>query len=423
MKYRKLLLATVVFCSCNFALASGFSLYEPSGISTAMGGALLGKAMDASANFVNPATLTDLTNIIVTVGFVTEHPRGRLTGTCNGTPFPGREIKMDPGFFTLPHLQLAAPLPYDFAFGIGLEPEFGLGTEFGKSSPLAWNARETTVQSFTFNPNLAYKITDKWSIGIGVRWMYFDFEQYKNNMQIANIGTLNYHLKGDNHCHSVGWQIGTKYDITENFAVGIVYKSPIDVTVRGNTDADSTSPTLNGMGVPQSRTGPADADLTLPQSVTAGFNWDITDDWHLGMSLSWTQWSEFDKLVFNVPPQPMPIGLDWRDTWRTSCGVAWDFAEDWTWMVSYVYDMDCTSGHQESAMLPPASRHITSTGITWRCWGGLEFTLCYSCIFMNGHNMHCKDMRGNIGYPPDIYDLKVSRGFCHSGGFSITYRF
>ena len=37
---------------------------------------------------------------------------------------------------------------------------------------------ETTMEQFTLNPNLAYKVTDKWSVGAGMRFLYFDFEQY-----------------------------------------------------------------------------------------------------------------------------------------------------------------------------------------------------------------------------------------------------
>ena len=60
------------------AFASGFGLYEASSRTYAMGGAVIGKAVDASANFHNPATLTDLTNVTVTAGVMTEHPRARI---------------------------------------------------------------------------------------------------------------------------------------------------------------------------------------------------------------------------------------------------------------------------------------------------------------------------------------------------------
>ena len=77
---KKCMLVLAVAALAGSAFASGFGLYEHSAVSHAMGNTLVGKAMDASANFNNPATLTDLTNLQFTVGFITEHPRGRVEG-------------------------------------------------------------------------------------------------------------------------------------------------------------------------------------------------------------------------------------------------------------------------------------------------------------------------------------------------------
>lgn len=420
--------------------ASGFALYQPSVISHAMGGAVVGKAMDASANYNNPATLTDLTNIWVTAGFVTEHPRGSIRGNRNGVPW-GDE-KMDSGLFWLPHVQLAVPLPADFIFGLGIGADYGLGTQYADNWIMNWSTTETTVQGLVINPNLAYKITDDWSVGVGLRWLFFDFEQYSRPYcadSVDGLGTVNFgqfsnRLKGDNEWKSLGWQIGTKYDVTENFSVGAVYKSAIDVSVKGKSNNSAVGYDINpyssmiagmyGMSVQQfvqsqaaANSGPASADLTLPQSVSVGCNWDVFDTWHLGAAVSWTQWSEFDSLHFNLPGKDRDVRLDWRDTWRGSVGSCWDFAEDWKWIVSYVYDMDCTEPTQESAMLPPADRHILATGFVWNAWANMDLALSYSCIFMDGRGMNSVDALGNQ------YHLETVRGFCHAGGFSITYRF
>jgi|GEM_PF-3541211 len=436
MHFLRPLFAVLALGSAFSAFGSGFSLYEPSAISHAMGGALVGKAMDASANFNNPATLTDLTNLQVTVGFVTEHPRGDVKVN-------GRSYDMDPGPFMLPSFMMAAPLPFDFTFGLGISPEYGLGTEYSSSWAMNWSTVETTVEGIVINPNLAYKITDKWSVAVGLRWLFFSFEQDSYPWAAKdghNFGQLHNHLKGDNSWKDIGWQIGTKYDILDNLSVGLVYKSAIDVTVEGDTHTTVRSydytmapalAAINGIpvaaaqqaireqvsGTAASLSGDAEADLTLPQAVIGGINWDVTDKWHLGSAVSWTQWSEIDTLVFNLNGTKSPKGLYWHDTWRASFGTAYDIFEDWTVMLSYVFDMDCTDSSQTSAMLPPADRHILGGGISWRCWRGLELTLSYSCIFMDGGSMETTDSLGNR------YKLETQEGFCHAGGFSVTYRF
>ena len=432
-KALSLVLASFVWTS---SFGSGFALYEPSAAAHALGGATLGKAIDPSANFINPATLSDFTNIVVTLGFVTEHPRCKVH--VNG----GGEEKLDPGLFWLPHFMMAVPLPYGFTFGLGGDAEYGLGTKYSDNWTMNWSTTETTVQGYVLTPNLSYAITEDWSVGVGLRWLYFDFEQFSNpiapldlsdmGMGVQQLGSMRNHLHGDNGFESLGWQVGTRYRITDSLSVGAVYKSAIDVTVKGDCTTkvggynDALLSKIGGLadlakaGMLQSAkdaTGDADADLTLPQSVTGGFNWDITDTVHFGAAVSWTEWSELETLNFHLPNGDRPINLKWHDTWRFAFAPSWDFAEDWTFMISYIYDMDCTDEHQTSAMLPPADRHILGGGLTWRVWGGLECTLSYACIFMDGGMMSTSDALGRE------YRLKSSDGFCHAGGFSVTYRF
>ena len=417
------------FCAFMVSAAawgSGFALYEPSAPAHALGGALLGKAIDPSANFINPATLSDLTNLTVTLGFVTEHPR------CKVHVNDRAEEKLDPGPFILPHFMMAVPLPWGFTFGLGGDAEYGLGTKYGSNWSMAWSTTETTVQGYVLTPNVSYDITRDWSVGAGLRWLYFDFEQYSNPIVPASsppfppgtapLGTTRNHLRGDNDFRSLGWQIGSRYKIFDNFSVGAVYKAAIDVHVKGKCQTsvkEVTNPLyraafVNGVAAAN---GPAEARLTLPQSLTGGFNWDITKTVHLGGAVSWTEWSEFESLTFILPHENRTTDLKWHDTWRFAIAPSWDFAEDWTFMISYIYDMDSTDRHQESAMLPPADRHILGGGLTWRVWRGLECTLSYACIFMDGGTMETQDRLHTA------YRLRSSDGFCHAGGFSITYRF
>jgi len=408
-------------------LASGFGLYEASAPTYALGGAVVGRAYDASANFFNPATLTDLTNVTVTAGFMTEHPRARMK--VNG----GFSEKMDSGCFTLPHFHVAAPLPWNLAAGLGMMPEYGLGTAYGDDWSLNCNSIETTVQSFTVNPNLAWKWDDL-SVGAGLRWLFFDFEQYsypstgiRNPLSpTGDYARFRNRLKGDNNMSDMGWQVGTKYDVTEDFAVGLVYKSWTKVHVDGKTN-NNLVPTGYGPLDQQLATaaaatsGDASTRLELPQSITGGFNWDITDAWHLGGTVAWTQWSCLDTLRFDLPKgdgtrYEKPIHLRWKDTWRMGLAPSWDFAEDWTAMTSYVFETDC-SKDQDSTMLPASDRHMLAWGLAWRCWGGMELGLTYGIILMDGKTSHA------IGPDGERDAYKAHRGISHAAGFTVTYRF
>ena len=387
----------VAVLSAWSAFPSGFGLYEMSAASHALGGAVVGKAVDASANYFNPATLSDLTNVTVSAGFVTEHPSARMkVDGASGSS------EMNPGLFWLPHFQLAVPLPAGFTFGFGGYVECGLGSAYDRNWPLVNSSQETTVESFTLNPNLSYAITDRWSVGAGIRFFYFDFEQYSEPMP----GAVYHRLKGDNRLGDWGWQVGTRYRLLDNFAVGAVYKSMINVNVDGKSQTDGAV----------DRWVDASTDIDMPESITGGFNWDVTDDWHFGSAFTWTKWSSFDTLNFNLGGVNTPIRLNWVDTYRISVAPSWDFADDWTAMASYAYETDCT-GDQDSTMLPCADRHMITTGLRWNCWAGLELALSYGIIIMDARPSQATDAAGNLR------SYCAYRGLSHAVGFTLTYRF
>ena len=395
------------------AWASGFGLYEASAKTYALGGAAIGRAVDASANFYNPATLTDFTNTVVTTGVMTEHPRARMKVR------DGKAEAMDPGCFCLPAFHLVQPLPWDFAFGLGVMPEYGLGSAYGHHWSLANNTTDTTVMSATVNPNLAYQITDDWSIGAGLRFLYFDFDQHSRPVVGADprsgyVYRFRNHLQGDNDMEDFGWQIGTKYDLTEHLSVGLVYKSETKVDVEGTTRNRAYDVPMADAA--HASSGFAKTELDLPQSITGGFNWDIVDTVHLGGSVAWTQWSSVDVLDFNLNGNHKPIKLRWKDTWRVGIGPSWDFADHWTLMSSYVYETDCSSA-QDSTMLPAADRHMISLGLAWNVRTNLEICVVYGMILMGGRSTQATGPDGTL------WEYTAHRALSHAAGVSLTYHF
>ena len=468
---KKLNLAVAGVALTGFsAFGAGFALYEGSASGTALGGAVMGKAVDASALFYNPATMSDFTNVVVTAGFVTEHPTADTA--ING--HHGR--KMDPGAFVLPHAYAVVPLPYDFSFGLGFAPEFGLGTHYNQDWEMAWNTRSTFVEGLTFNPNISYRITDKWSVAAGIRLLYFKFDQYSSPQAVNDgnyYGSMRNHLKGDNGFTDWGWELSTRYRFTDKISAGILYKSYIDTKVKGynhtrvksrnysaaeaqaQAQADAAvRERLTAMGLAgtpywdayyaqamqqvsaqanaqahqmvdsslssaaDANTGSASAEIRLPQSLTIGGNWDVTDTVHLGSALTWTEWSSMPEINFHLPSGVKTTKLNWHDVYRIGFGGAWDFHENFTLLGSYVYDMDPCSHRRNdgSTMLPPGDRHIGTIGLQWH-YGNLDVTVCYGLVFMMSHDAWFRDSLGND------WKFDTHNGLSQSAGVSVSYRF
>ena len=420
--------------SATTTFGAGFALYQGSAKGIAWGGAVMGRAVDGAANFYNPATISDFTNTVVSVGTGMEFPR--MTAKIDGRS----ASKMNPGAFLLPHAYIVQPLPWDFTFGLGFAPEFGLGTHYNDNWGLNWNTTETTVEGLVINPNLAYRITDDWSVSAGFRILYFSFEQY--SMPIASagqyrLGQMGTHLDGNNGLADWGWQVSTRYKILDNLSAGVMYRSHIDTKVRGHYSTSVKSyntQTINAVAPYLGATpdqvmgmvaagamranGNAGADIRLPQSISGGLNWDVTDTVHLGGAVTWTRWSSMDKIAFKLEGGDKTTMLDWDDVFRFSVGGAWDFAEDWSLIGSYCYDMDpCrTKDDTGSTMLPPGDRHILNGGLAWT-WGDFEIAACYGVVLMDGESQNFHDATGRK------YRFSTKHGISHQLGLTLTYTF
>ena len=420
--------------SAATAFGAGFALYQGSAKGIAWGGAVMGRAVDGAANFYNPATISDFTNTVVTIGTGLETPRAsaRIDGHGAG--------RMDPGTFLLPHAYIVQPLPWGFTFGLGFAPEYGLGTQYSDSWGLNWNTTETTVEGLVINPNLSYSITEDWSVAAGFRILYFSFDQYSKPIAAAGnyrLGRMATHLEGDNGFADWGWQVSTRYRILDNLSFGAMYRSHIDTKVRGHYSTHVTSyntSTINAIAPYLGATpdqimssvaagaakanGDAGADIRLPQSITAGLNWDVTDTVHLGGAVTWTRWSSMDTLVFNLEGGDKTTKLDWDDVFRFSIGGAWDFAEDWSLIGSYCYDMDPCSTKDDtgSTMLPAGDRHIINGGLAWS-WGDFEIAACYGLVLMCRENQTYHDSTGRA------YRFSTKDGLSHQVGLTLTYKF
>ena len=274
--------------SAGAAYGAGFGLYEASARGNAMGGGLVGSTGDASANYYNPANLTECTNISVTVGISLINP------FCDVTVDGKRQEKMNAGWFPPPHAYLAAPVSENLVFGFGSYCEYGLGTKYDSNWSLKGDTTETTIEQFTFNPNIAYKLTEDWSVSFGARMSYLTFENYKTPLDVPGYGYIRTHLEGDDF--NCGYQLSTQYKVTDALKLGLVYRSRINHHVEGDISAEKS-----GAGVYAApKNGDADAKLTLPASVALGANYDFTEKFRGGASLTWTEWSTINHIDFDL---------------------------------------------------------------------------------------------------------------------------
>lgn len=426
MKKSTAALTAISFATlANTAFSAGFGLYEASARGNALGGALVGSTGDATANYFNPANLTDLTNVSVVAGTTFINPFCDVY--VDGHP----QTKMNPGWFVAPSFYASVPLPWDFALGWGNYSEFGLGTKYGRHWDLAGDTLETTMKQYTFNPNLAWKPLDRWSVAAGIRMSYIQFENFKEPHygedfyydaygmtlpQYSNAYRLKSHLKGDDW--DFGYNLATSFKIATNLSVGVVYRSRIRHNIKGDFNLRGHANTPLGR-VPQHEDLHAGAKLTLPQSVTFGGNWDATDRLRFGTAVTWTEWSSVETIRFRIPKYGYSEHLKWKNAWRFGFGGEYDLLDWLTVRGGYVYDRDpCNNG---TTMLPAGDRHIIGSGLGFKITDNLRFDLGYNLIMMNDSDREVTltKMSGET----ETHKFSARNSFSHLVSATIAYSF
>ena len=433
MKKETLLVASSLALGSSFG--AGFGLYEASARGNALGGTLVGSTKDASAVYYNPANMTEMTNVSVMVG-------STFVWLYSDVTVDGRsERNMNPGLFCIPHFFVTTPVWGDLFFGLGLYCEDGLGTKYGTDWSLAGDTTETTMEQFTLNPNLAYKITDWWSVAAGLKMSYITF----NNKKRPHHGTPGYNLESelDGDDISMGYNFGTSFRLLENedlgrLKLGVVYRSQIKHNIKGDFDINGT---IGGypyhpvpLAYPADTHSDASARLTLPQSLTAGLNWDSPNEkWHAGFATTWTQWSSVDTISFKIParslnattgrlePSSFDLPLEWDDVWRFSVGLEYDVTDDFSLRCGYVYDMDPSSEDRGTTMLPGGDRNILGLGAGYYIWRSLRLDVGYNLVMMDEGERWITVNKGAADERRHFFG--TSNSYSHMLAVSLSYAF
>ncbi len=394
--------------------AAGFSLYEAGARGTAMGGAVVGETGDASANFYNPANLTDLSGTHFLAGATLVHPVLDIT-------VGGEKSNLDSDWFCPPHVYGSQQVAENWFLGMGIYSEYGLGTKYDNDWPLKSSSTETTVETLTLNPNVAYKVTDRLSVAAGVRAMYLSFDNMKTaydhtqlNPPYPLYGDMRTHIEGDSWGY--GYVLALAYKVSDTLDAGFVYRSRVLHTVKGDIHvASSSTPVPNLLP-----SGSADArgELELPPSWTAGVNYHPVEKLNIGLSAIYTEWSTYDNLTMtfgngtdNGTLPDSSEDKNWHNVWRFGIGAEYLLSERWSVQCGYVYDMDPIDKDHTDTMLPPGDRHIVSAGLgyaiqSWTINGS------YGLIIM-------EPVDRMVGATAVDFD----DGFCHLISLSVGKRF
>lgn len=376
------------------AAAAAFQLLEQN--ASGLGNAYAGSAAvadNASTVFFNPAGMTQLPGRQLSVGVAGIGTRFAFRDA--GSTAGGGNGGNAGGWAAVPNAYFSSQLTPKLFVGFGVSAPFGLSTEYEDAG---WAGRfqslKSEIRTVNYNPSLAYRLSDKVSLGLGLNYQTLDAE-------MGNLTPLGrYRVKGDDS--TWGWNAGALFTLSPAMRVGVSYRSAMDYTLEG-------SRTLAGVS------RPATADIKLPDTVILSVWQQLSEHWEAMGDLSYTNWSTLDKLTIRYAGGSDVETFGYKDSWRLAWGAAYKANEAVKLKFGLAYDRTPTTGSDRSARLPDNDRLWLSVGGQWNGGPLGRVDLGYSYLYVKDPGINQSKLgtalRGEYDVSAHLVGVQYSLGF------------
>ncbi len=400
--------AVMAVCAASAAQAAGFMLTEQSAGS--LGRAYAGVGVDGtdiSGVFYNPATMTLHPGTQIQAGFVAvgldlayEGNNGATeNGAANTQPIP---------FGYISH-----QMTDNMWIGLSMTVPFGMGTEFDDNWALAGRGISAQVLTFDFNPNVAWKLSDKVSLGAGLSIQYASADLKMKQYQAADQGIASLDSEVDADSIAWGWNIGLMWSPLDNLRFGLSYRSSVNHNADGDLTIDNAR--INGIPITAAMAGAseglarvygsmgvydASATLATPAWAMATAAWDVNDLVSLYATFRWTDWSSFDELTIKSVTSST-ITNKWQDTYLFSVGTDLRFTNWWTFRAGIGYETSPIDNPEyRTAIIPDADRWWFALGSSFKATDNLQLDVSTAWLHGTGE----RDLYGADHQPAGRFD-------------------
>ena len=380
-----LAIASTLGGASPLASAAGFALIEQS--ASGMGNAFAGAAAtaeDASTVFFNPAGMSRLEGMQITVGAHLIDLSAKFSNSGSSKP---AAIVTNPlggnggdagGSAVVPNFYFVMPIGDRVNFGVGVNAPFGLVTEYDDNWAGRFQGIKSDLKTVNVNPAMSFKVNETFSLGVGLNFQRLEAELTNAVVLGANTeGRAK--LKADDD--TWGWNAGVLFQPSSSTRIGASYRSSLDYELEGTT----TVTTLGG-AVVSPASGATNADLTLPGSFSLSLVQGLGDQWEFLADATFTQWSKIDRInIVNSTNGTLrdSLVLDFDDTWRYSIGANYKMNDDWTLKGGLALDQSPVKGaSSRSVRLPDNDRTWISVGAAMKVKQSGKLDIGYSHLFI-----------------------------------------
>ncbi|ACS80091.1 OmpP1/FadL family transporter [Maridesulfovibrio salexigens] len=413
-------LATVPGFSTK-AEAAGFAIYEWGARGNALGGAVVAKADDPSAIAWNPAGITQLEGTHIQAGVAMISPKMDLTTTYNGV---STKSSMTENSYFPPSAYITHQINDNLWLGVGTFTRFGLGTEFDENWAGRYASYNTAIESYSFNPNLAYKFNEYVSIAAGLEFMKVraDLRKKLDASTLKNPNTYTFDV--DQRIIVNGFTPGANAAIhitpTDQWSIGLSWRSKMSHSASGSA---SYNPSAAAAAAAPNRFHDTDIIMSMktPHMFFGGLEYKPLDNLSFEFDAIWSLWSDYSHIRYEFE-NTNAIGTNtvisdkkWNDVWRFQFGVEYLPIEDLSLRVGYFYDQSPIPDGYIDYMLPTSDRQNVSLGIGWK-YENFTIDAAYNYLWMKDRTIEARPTEG-------ILQTEISNSRTHIVSLDLGFEF
>lgn len=493
---RKLFLLLAAAAMTSHAFAEGYQVNNMSARQTGMGHVGTAMKLNSESIFFNPAAAAyQTTQFDISAG---------MTGILSNVHYqslPTMENNYVSGPIEKSDNKLSTPLHVYFNYKPIDRLSVGVGFFTPNGSSMRWAdnwsganvIQQINLAAYTIQPTVSYKIFDRLSIGAGlmITWGNFDLSRSMlpigrgNRTLEAGFNTVNAllpalggqigltpeqiaayqaqaqaganyfatnltdrpivsaKLKGDADV-AVGVNAGFLWDITDEWSVGMTWRSRMDMKVGkghatlayGSPEAQKYLAFLNQMlttagqspAIPGLDQGSFHTQLPLPTVVTWGVSFRPTPKWEFAVDLQWNGWSAYKDL--NVVFNEEELGIDdiysvknYSNTLAFRFGGQYHATDFLTARMGMYVDESPVDSNYLNPETPSMTKVSYTAGLSLRPTNFMSIDLAYCYVSSADPERTGSYPLYQYGKPTELTEVFSGNYRLHANVFSLGVRF
>jgi long-chain fatty acid transport protein len=286
-----------------------------------------------------------------------------------------------------------------------------LGIEWPEPETFPWRYLGTKSDMITFciNPAVAVKLTDRFSLGLGVSFIYSKLTQSITQYMMMGESGLDVPADIDVDGTAFGFNAGLLYK-GNGYRVGLNYRSRFTLDYKGTVSLD-----IPVYETPFAGTG--ETSFNFPDLVTLGVSFDLSPKLVWAVDFHYFFWSSYDSYTFHfeVPDlyltEDLTVPTLWKDSFIARTGLEYMATDRLALRAGFAFDKSPQPASTMDTSLPDADRTTLTCGFGYK-FGRLTLDFAYQ--FENFHE--------RTSERPDIFQ-GTFKTQAHLFGIDLGYKF